>query len=121
MSVWQWQKTLLPRWLATRWRWGKISLLGIAVFSLADSIFVPISREVDPGRSSEGILFLILTFRAASRTELPVSVLVAGGCLAALVAALNHRLIQSPSVLWTPLTILLLVFVMVWRVGQWKA
>jgi multisubunit Na+/H+ antiporter MnhE subunit len=84
------------------------------MFSLVDSFFVPISRDVDPGRASEGILFLILGFRAVSRSELPLSVLVAGGCLSALVAALNHRLIVSPSLVWTPVAIVLLVFVMFW-------
>src|SRR5712692_6265423 len=77
---------LRPSWSTTRWTWSRISLLVFAVFSLVDSLFVPMSRDVDPGRASEGILFLILTFRAASRMELPVSVPVAGGCLAALVA-----------------------------------
>jgi len=109
-----WQKMLRPSWSTTRWTWSRISLLVFAVFSLVDSLFVPMSRDVDPGRASEGILFLILTFRAASRMELPVSVLVAGGCLAALVAALNHGLIRSPSLIWTPVAFALLVFVLVW-------
>ena len=110
----QWQKMLLPSWPPTEWTWRRVSLLAMAMFSLVDSFFVPISRDVDPGRASEGILFLILGFRAVSRSELPLSVLVAGGCLSALVAALNHRLIVSPSLVWTPVAIVLLVFVMFW-------
>ena len=105
---------LLPSWVATRWTRGKILLLVFAVFSLIDSLFVPMSRDVDPGRSSEGILFLILTFRAASPTELPLSVLIAGGLLSALVAALNHRMLTSPSVVWTPLGFALLAFFLLW-------
>jgi hypothetical protein len=114
MRAWQWSKTLLPSWKPTRWTWSKIFLLAFAVFSLVDSLFIPMSRNVDPGRASEGILFLILTFRAASRQDLPTSVLFAGGFLSMLVAGLNHGLITSPSLLWTPLVFILLVYVMLW-------
>lgn len=119
MRAQQWKKFFLPKWEPIKWTWTKKSLLVIAVFSLVDSLFVPISRDVDPGRASEGILFLILGFRAVSRSELPISVLIAGGCLAALVAALNHRLITSPSLVWTPVALILLAFVMLW--GRRKA
>jgi hypothetical protein len=94
-------------------------LLVVALSSFVDSFFVPISRNVDPGRSSEGILFLILGFRAASRSEPPLSVLVAGVCLAALVAALNHGLLASPSWLWTPIGIFLVAFVLLWG-RRWR-
>jgi hypothetical protein len=112
-ALWQREKALRSQW-GGPWTWRKILFLIIAVLSLVDSLFIPMSRDVDPGRSSEGILFLILGFRAVSGTELPASVLVAGGCLAALVAALNHRLLTSPSWLWTPIGFLLLAFVMFW-------
>ncbi len=112
MKPGQWQKILLPSWPPTEWTWRRAALLAIAVFSLIDSFFIPISRDVDPGRASEGILFLILGFRAVSRSELPLSIVVAGGCVSALVAALNHSLIRSPSLVWTPLAIILLLFVL---------
>jgi hypothetical protein len=113
-APWQ-RENALPSWREVRWTWKRIVLLIIAILSLIDSLFVPMSRNVDPGRSAEGILFLILTFRAASRAaEPPTTVLVCGGCLAALVAALNHRLLISPSWLWTPLALILLAVVMFW-------
>jgi hypothetical protein len=112
MKPGQWQKILLPAWPPTEWTWRRAALLAIAVFSLIDSFFVPMSRDVDPGRASEGILFLILGFRAVSRSELPVSILIAGGCLSALVAGLNHSLIRSPSLMWTPVVIILLLYVL---------
>jgi hypothetical protein len=59
----------------------------------------PISRDVDPGRAGEGVLFLILGFRAVSRSELPISVVMAGTCLAAISASLNHGLLRSPSLI----------------------
>lgn len=54
-------------------------LLAFAVSLFADSFIVPLSRDVDPGRAGDGMLFLILGFRAASKSELPLSVVVAGG------------------------------------------
>jgi hypothetical protein len=110
----QWQ-SFLQRW---EWRristWRRMSLLCIAIFTFVGSLFIPVFRDVDPGRASEGILFLVLGFRAASKSELPTSVVVAGGCLAALVSALNHKLLVSPSWIWTPLAFILLAFVMFW-------
>ena len=85
----------LSQWHGITWTWRRFLLLGLAFFSLVDSRFIPFSPNVDPGRSSEGILFLILGFRAASRREPPAFVLVCGACLATLVAALNHRLLPS--------------------------
>ena len=79
-----------------------------------DSFLVPLSRDVDPGRAGDGMLFLILGFRAASRSELPLSVVVAGGCLTALAIALNHGLLETPRFLWTTVGICLIAFVMFW-------
>ena len=93
-------------------------LLSVAVLSLIDSLLIPISRDVDPGRSGEGFLFLILGFRAVSRTALPTSVVVVGGCLVLLVSALNHRLIRSPSWIWMPAVLLCLAFVLFWARGK---
>ena len=104
---------LLPRWRGVTWTWRRILLLGIGVFCLVDSLFIPVSANVDPGRSSEGILFLILVFRAASKSELPTFVLVSGACLATLVASLNHRLLAS-SFFLDIAAILLLAIVMFW-------
>ena len=98
---------------------GCTTLLVIAVLSLIDSRLIPISRDVDPGRTSEAILFLILSFRAVSGNEIPTPVLIAGGCLVALTAALNHLLLTSHGWIWTPIALFLLVFVMFW--GRRKA
>ena len=104
---------LLPQWQRVTWTWRRFLLLGLGLFSLLDSRFIPISANVDPGRSSELILFLILGFRAASTSELTVVVLVSGACLAGLVAALNHRLLPS-NFLLDLVGILLLAIVMLW-------
>jgi hypothetical protein len=110
-TPWKWNKSFfLPR-LETLWTCNKIVLLVIALFALVDSLFIPFRRDVDPGGSSEGILAIILTFRATRNIAPPLSVLVAGGCLVVLVAALNHQLI-SPGFLWTIGGVLLLTFVM---------
>jgi len=88
--------------------------MGFALLLFADSFLVPFSRNVDPGRSGDGMLFLILGFRAASKNELPSAVVIGGGCLAMLTMALNHEVLRSPSVIWTPIAVALLLFVLLW-------
>ncbi len=95
-----------------------ILLLCVAVFSAIDSLFVPFARDLDPGRSGESILFLIIGFRAVSRSELPTSVVAMGACLAALVSGMNHGLLKSPSLLWTVIGFGLLAMVMFWGRGE---
>src|ERR1700688_1769884 len=104
-----WQEIALPRWAQRRWTWRNIFLLAVSVFLFVDSFLVPISRDVDPGRSGEGIIFLIVAFRAVSSSELPISVLVMGTCLAALASSMNHRMLKSPSLIWTSIGIVLMV------------
>lgn len=108
------EETLLPKWKGVQWTWERWLVLAFAISMFADSFLVPFSHNADPGRAGDGLLFLILSFRAASRNELPLSVVVAAGCLAALTLALNHGLLKSPSLVWTPIAIVLLVFVMFW-------
>jgi hypothetical protein len=115
-----WEKIFLPRWEKTEWTWRRIFLLSVAVILLIDSFFVPFSRHLDPGRSGEGILFLIVGFRAASKSELPISVVVMGTCLAALAISMNHGLLKSPSLVWTSLAILLTALVFFWGRGNHK-
>jgi 4-amino-4-deoxy-L-arabinose transferase-like glycosyltransferase len=73
---------------------------------------------LDPGRSGAGILFLIVGFRAVSRSELPTSVVLMGTALAALVSCMNHGLVRSPSSVWTSLMILLVALVQFWGRGK---
>ena len=113
-----WERILLPRLEKTQWTWNRIFLLCVAVFLFVDQLFIPASRNVDPGRSGEGILFLIVGFRAVSGRKLPISVVIAGTCLAALTSSANHGLLKSPSLAWTSLGILLMVFVMFWNRGD---
>jgi hypothetical protein len=110
----RWEKFLLPKWEEVHWTWQRVFLLAVAVLIFADSLIVPYSTNLDPGRSGAGILFLILGFRAVSRNELPTSVVVTGASLAALVSCMNHGLVRSPSLIWTPLGILLLALVLFW-------
>src|SRR5258708_26197370 len=75
-------------WTKTDWSWPRTTLLVIALLAFVDSFFVPISRDVDLGRSAEGLLFLIICFRAVSRRKIPPSSLViARAFLAALPAS----------------------------------
>ncbi len=113
-----WKRFLLPKWEKRQWTWKMIFLLGVAVFSAIDSLFVPFSRDLDPGRSGEGVLFLIIGFRAVSRSELPTSVLVMGTCLAALTSCMNHGLLKSPSLVWMVIAVFLLLGVMFWGRGN---
>lgn len=108
----------LPRWKGVRWTWKRWLLLAFAIAMLVDSFIVPFYGPVDPGGSGAGILFLILGFRAASRRKLPRSVVIVGGCAAALTWGLNHRLVKSPSVVWTSIDFILVLFVVFWGRGR---
>jgi hypothetical protein len=109
-----WREWLLPKTMRIKWNWKRWLLFGFAISMLVDSFLVPFYGSVDPGGSGAGMLFLILGFRASSRKPLPTSVVVAGGCAAGLTWALNHQLLRSPSAVWTPLDILLVLVVALW-------
>lgn len=109
---------LLPKAKGVKWTLARWLLFAFAVVSLVDSFFVPFYGNLDPGGSGAGMLFLILGFRASSRRKLPVSVIAAAGCAVALVLALNHRLLKSPSWVWTPLAIFLILFIVFWGRGK---
>ena len=87
-------------------------LLCVALFLLVDSFLVPDSQNLDPGRSGERVLFLIIVFRAVSRSALPTFVVVIGTFLAALVSCMNHDVLNSHSLVWM---VLLLAIVMLWK------
>jgi hypothetical protein len=93
---------------------ARVFLLCVAAYLFIAQFFIPSVRDVDPGRGSEGILLLIIVFRAPSTYELPTVVLVAGSCLAALVSAMNHGVLKSPSAIWTPTAFVLLGILMFW-------
>lgn len=109
-----WGEKFLPRWRGVKWTRRRLFLLAFAFSLFVDSFLVPFSRDVDPGRAGDGMLFLILGFRAASTSELPLSVVIAGGCLTALTLVLNHVVQKAPSFVWAPVAIFLLAFVMFW-------
>jgi hypothetical protein len=96
-----------------------IVLLSFAVFSAVDSFFIPISRDLDPGSAGEGMLFLILGFRALSRSELPILVVAVGSCLAVLASCFNHRIVKSSPV-WMWLIVPSLFVVLFWGRGTRK-
>jgi hypothetical protein len=114
-----WGETFLPKWKGMQWTWKRWLLLAFAMSVFVDSFIVPFSRDIDPGRSGDGILFLILGFRAVSGSELPLSVVVAGGCLVALTLDLNHGQLKPPSLIGVPIAHVLAVLVMFW--GRRKA
>ena len=115
----KWKEFFLPKWEKRRWTWRMIFLLSVAVFSAVDSFFVPISRDVDPGSAGEGMLFLILGFRALSRSELPILVLAVGTGLAVLASCCNHGIVKS-SLVWMCLIVPSLLVVLFWGRGTRK-
>ena len=109
-----WKDVLLPKQKKKQWTWQMLFLFCVAVFAFIDSFFVPFSQDLDPGRSGEGMLFLILGFRAAARRELPTPVMIMGTLLAGLTSAMNHGLLKSPHWIWTSLMFSLLAVVVLW-------
>jgi hypothetical protein len=113
-----WGEVFLPKNHRVTWTSRRWVLLAFAIAMLIDSFLVPFYGPLDPGGSGAGMLAIILSWRASSKRKLPRSVVVAGGCTAALTLALNHGLLKSPSAVWTTLFILLLIFVLFWGRGK---
>jgi hypothetical protein len=109
-----WGERFLPKWKGVEWTSRRWIVLASGLSLFVDSFVVPLSRDVDPGRAGDGMLFLILGFRAASKSELPLPVVVASVCLTALALALNHGLPETPRFLWATVGIFLIAFVMFW-------
>jgi hypothetical protein len=107
----------LPKFRHVRWTWRRWALLCVAVVPFADQFFLPTSRWDDS--SSQGILFLILAFRAVAEAEPPPFVVVAGACMASLMTAISHGIVHEVSPIWTPLGLALIVFLLLtWRRGR---
>jgi hypothetical protein len=114
-----WGEFFLPKWKGVKWTWKRWLFFAFAICAFVDQFFVPFYRGPDPGGSGDGMLFLILGFRVVSRSELPPSVVVAGGCLVGITLALNHGQLKSARLFLLPIVVALLVFVMFW--GRRKA
>jgi hypothetical protein len=121
MKKWMQSEFFLPKWTAKKWGWRSITLLSMAVILLIDSIFDPIARGLELGRSAESAAFFLLGIRAAWKKEPPLSVVIAGALLFTLAAALDHRLLK-PVRLWisAPVALLLAIFVAFWGRGRSK-
>lgn len=112
-----WRAFLLPKFRRVRWTWGRLLLLGLALLAFADEVLMPISR-LDVGQS-EGLLALIIVFRAMAPAEPPVAVSVVGVCVVCLLAAMAHGFINEASPVWTPIAFGLLIFIVfTWRRGR---
>lgn len=110
----KWSDVFLPQPKRVNWTWKRWLLLALATCVFVDQFFV---RGYDD-RSAEGILVLILAFRAVPKSELPVLVLVAGAAAAVLTSATFHQLLGATSILWTLVIGLLVLTVMFWHRGK---
>jgi hypothetical protein len=113
-----WGQTFLPKPKYSRMTWKRWLLLAFAVAFFVDQFFVPFYGKADPGGAGDGMIFLIVAFRAVSRSDLPLSAVLAGGFSAALALTMNHGLLASPGWLWTPLGIFLVLFILFWGRGK---
>ncbi len=112
-----WGPSFLPRFRGLRWTWRRWALLAFAVVSFCDQFFIPTPRWDDS--SGQGMLFLILGFRAVAAAEPPLVVLVAGGCQVALMTGISHGIVPEVSPVWTPIAFGLLIFILLtWRRGR---
>ena len=113
-----WREILLPKPKRVKWTWKRWLMLAFSIALLLDSFFVPFHGNVDPGGAGEGMLAILLGARGASICELPLSVLISAGAVVALAVASDHRLLTSPSMIWTPLGLLLALVVLFWGRGK---
>ena len=112
-----WRAFLLPKFRRVKWTWGRWFLLGLAILAFADEFLMPISHW-NAGQS-EGLLGLIIIFRAMAPAEPPPAVVAASTCLAALSAAMAHNVVREVSPVWTPVAFALLIFLLLtWRWGR---
>jgi len=109
--------TLLPTLRRVRWTWRRWVVLGLAVLPLIDQFFVPVSLW--DLRRGEGVLFLVLIFRAMAPAQPPMAVLVACACLVAVSGAMGHGIVREVSPVWMPIALVLLLFLLFsWRWGR---
>lgn len=106
-----WAGVFLPKPRYPRMTWKRWLLLTFAMSIFVDQFFV----RGYYNKSDEGILVLILAFRAVSRSELPIFVLIAGAVAAALTSATSHGLLRASSIIWALAIGLLLLVVMFWH------
>jgi hypothetical protein len=111
----RWGEFFLPKWKGVNWTWKRWILLAFAASAFTDSFFAGGYAD----KRGEGMLFLILGFRAVARAEPPLSVLGAGSCLVALSAATSHGFAGETSLAWTLVELGLLLFILLtWRRGR---
>jgi hypothetical protein len=109
----KWKQIFLPETSPTQWTWQMIFLVCVSVLVLVDTFFVSDSPHLDPGVEGEGMLFLILGFRAASRRGLSTPIMLLGTGLAIYTSCLNHRLLVIRPNSLSVLTELALLFILI--------
>jgi cellulose synthase/poly-beta-1,6-N-acetylglucosamine synthase-like glycosyltransferase len=106
-----WGQTFLPKPKYPRMTWKRWLLLVFAIFIFVDQFFV----HGYYNKSDEGILVLVLAFRAVSSSEFPIFVLLAGVVAALLTSATSHGLLRATSMLWIIVIGVLLLVVLFWH------
>jgi len=106
-----WGKIFLPKPKYPRMTWKRWLLLAFATALFFDQFFV----HGVYGKSDDGIVFLILSFRAVSKSELPVLVLITGAAAAALTSAVGHHFLGAGSLFWAVAIGVLLLVTMFWH------
>lgn len=107
----------LPKFRRVHWTWKRWLLIAFSIVPFIDQSFIPLARW--DNHSAEGMLFLILGFRAAAAAEPPLYVIVAAVGLVSLVAAISHGILPEVSPIWTPVGFALLFFIaLTWRKGR---
>lgn len=106
-----WGKTFIPKPKYPRMTWKRWLLLAFAIALFVDQFFVHGAYD----KSDDGIVFLILAFRAVSRSELPIFVLITGTAAAVLTSAVGHHFLRDTGLLWTVAIGVLLLVTMFWH------
>jgi len=92
-------------------------MLAAASLAAPDVLFARFDR--DPGPRGISALFLVIGFRALSKTDPPIPVVAASALLTALVLFLNHSKVSCPRYICLTMVAAMLLTILFWgRIGR---
>ena len=87
-------------------------MLAVASLAASDVLFADFGR--DPGPRGIAALFLVIGFRALSKTDPPIPVVAASALLTALVLFLNHSKVSCPRYICLSVAAAMLLTILFW-------
>jgi hypothetical protein len=109
----KWRRIFLPKDAPRQWTWQMVFLACVSVLVLVDTFFISDSPHLDPGVEGESMLFMVLGYRAVNWRGLSTPIMLLGTGLAIYNSCLNHGILVFRPNLFSVLTELALLFILV--------